>query len=107
MSGLAAGYKMTEVGVIPEGWVVKSLGDCASFRTGPFGSALHKSDYIEDGVPIVNPMHINDGRIEPSRAMSITDSAAKVLSDFRLKTGEVIIGRWGAMGRCAVVKPEQ
>lgn len=100
------GYKQTDLGIIPHDWEVKSLGDCASFRTGPFGSALHKSDYIEDGVPVVNPMHINDGRIEPTRAMSITDGAAKALSDFRLKAGEVVIGRRGDMGRCAVVKPE-
>lgn len=101
------GYQQTDIGVIPRDWDVKSLGDCASFRTGPFGSALHKSDYIDGGVPVVNPMHINDGRIEPTRAMSITETAAKALADFRLKAGEVVIGRRGDMGRCAVVQPEQ
>jgi type I restriction enzyme S subunit len=40
------GYKESEIGVIPTDWDVKPLGDCASFRTGPFGSALHKSDYV-------------------------------------------------------------
>lgn len=39
-------------------WEECALGDHARFRTGPFGSALHKSDYTFDGVPIVNPMHI-------------------------------------------------
>lgn len=101
------GYKQTDIGVIPRDWDVKSLGDCASLRTGPFGSALHKADYIDGGVPVVNPMHINDGRIEPTRAMSITEAAAKALADFRLKAGEVVIGRRGDMGRCAVVRPEQ
>lgn len=101
------GYQQTDIGVIPRDWDVKSLGDCASFRTGPFGSALHKSDYIDGGVPVVNPMHINDGRIEPARGMSITESAAKALADFRLKPGDVVIGRRGDMGRCAVVRPEQ
>ena len=52
------GYKHTEVGVIPEDWNVKLPGELATFRTGPFGSALHKSDYIVDGIPIINPMHI-------------------------------------------------
>jgi type I restriction enzyme S subunit len=101
------GYQQTDIGVIPRDWDVRSLGDCASFRTGPFGSALHKSDYIDGGVPVVNPMHINDGRIEPTRAMSIAETAAKALADFRLKAGEVVIGRRGDMGRCAVVRPEQ
>jgi type I restriction enzyme S subunit len=101
------GYKQTEVGVIPDDWEVKPLGECASFRTGPFGSALHKSDYTNDGIPVVNPMHINDGRIEPTRTMTITEKAAKLLADFRLKAGEIVIGRRGDMGRCAVVMPEQ
>ena len=37
-------YKQTEVGLIPEDWKVKQLGDFAEVKTGPFGSALHQSD---------------------------------------------------------------
>jgi type I restriction enzyme S subunit len=101
---LKAGYKQTEVGIIPEDWEVKRLGEVSSFRTGPFGSALHKSDYTYDGVPIINPMHIVDGQLIPSLAMSITEDTAKRLSDFRLSNNEIIIGRRGDMGRCAVVR---
>jgi len=104
---LRAGYKKTEVGFIPEEWEVKSLGEEATFRTGPFGSALHKSDYTSDGVPVINPMHILDGRLVPTSTMSITEKAAQQLGDFRLKANEIIIGRRGDMGRCAVVKEDQ
>lgn len=98
------GYKRTEVGNIPDDWKTLKLGDMASFRTGPFGSALHKSDYTFDGVPIVNPMHIVDGDIIPTLSMTITGAAARSLADFRLKAGEIVMGRRGDMGRCAVVK---
>ena len=100
------GYKRTEVGVIPEDWEAKKLGELATFRTGPFGSALHKSDYTNDGVPIVNPMHIANGDIFPTRTMTITEPAATKLAEFRLSPGEVVIGRRGEMGRCAVVQKE-
>lgn len=97
------GYKQTEVGVIPEDWDVEPLGTRASFKTGPFGSALHQSDYVDGGIPVINPMHINDGRITPNATMSVSEEAARRLTDFRMKSGEIIIGRRGDMGRCAVV----
>lgn len=100
------GYKRTEVGVIPEDWDARKLGELAGFRTGPFGSALHKADYTNDGVPIVNPMHIVDGELTPTRTMTITESAATKLAEFRLSPGDVVIGRRGDMGRCAVVRQE-
>ena len=106
MSAIPAGYKQTEVGVIPEDWTARKLGELASFRTGPFGSALHKADYTSDGVPIVNPMHIIDGELITSRSMTVTESAATKLAEFRLSPDEVVIGRRGDMGRCAVVRHE-
>jgi type I restriction enzyme S subunit len=101
------GYKQTEVGVIPEDWEVSKLGKHATFKTGPFGSALHKSDYIDGGVPVINPMQIVAGKIQPTPSMAITEDAARKLSDFRLSAGNIVIGRHGEMGHCAFVQPEQ
>jgi type I restriction enzyme S subunit len=75
----------------------------AQVKTGPFGSTLHKSDYKPGSIPVVNPMHINNGIITPSANMAISKAKAKELSDFRLHKGDVIIARRGVMGRCAVV----
>jgi type I restriction enzyme S subunit len=95
------------VGVIPDDWDVKCLGEVARFRTGPFGSALHKEDYTDNGIPIVNPMHIVDAAIVPTHEMSITAHRATELADFRLRQGDIVIGRRGEMGRCAVVAADQ
>lgn len=86
------GYKQTEVGVIPEDWAARKLGALTTFRTGPFGSTLHKSDYTEDGLPVINPMHIIDGQLVPTRTMTITEDAARQLAVFRLREGDVIRG---------------
>jgi type I restriction enzyme, S subunit len=105
--GLRAGYKQTEVGVVPEDWIVTKLGSHATFKTGPFGSALHKSDYVDGGIPVINPMQIVDGKIEPTQSMAITEQAARKLADFRLSSGNILIGRRGEMGRCAFVNENQ
>ena len=99
-----AGYKVTELGVLPQDWEVAKLGKHVAFRTGPFGSALHKSDYVPGGIPIVNPMQIVAGELVPTESMAISKQAAIQLSDFLLSPGDIVIGRRGEMGRCAVVE---
>ena len=87
--------------------LVRLADAIAQIRTGPFGSVLHKHEYIRGGIPLVNPMHIDDGKIIPSQDMTLTNTKAAQLKEFRLKSGDVIIGRRGVMGRCAVVTSEQ
>ncbi|WP_072717859.1 hypothetical protein [Planktothrix tepida] len=67
-----------------------SLSEILSeIKTGPFGSALHKSDYVRGEVPVVNPMHINDGKITHSFEMAVSPKKAQELSEFRLKARDV------------------
>lgn len=101
---IGRGFKKTEAGVIPNDWDAVPLGTLCTFRTGPFGSALHKADYTTGGTPIINPMHILDGKLTPSQEMTISAHAARKLADFALSTDDIVIGRRGEMGRCAVVK---
>lgn len=75
-------------------------------RMGPFGSLLHKSDYIEGGIPLINPMHISGGEIVPDPNFSISQNKAAELENYRLRAGDLVIGRRGEMGRCAVVSEE-
>jgi len=79
----------------------------SEIKTGPFGSALHKSDYVAGEIPVVNPMHINDRKITHSDDMTVSPKKAEQLSDFMLRAEDVVIARRGVMGRCAVVQPEQ
>lgn len=96
-----------ETSIATHPWNEVHLGEIASFRTGPFGSALHKSDYVVGGLPLVNPLHIVDGRIVPDERTSVDPDTAHRLSDFQLAEGDVVMGRRGEMGRCAVVRREE
>lgn len=84
-------------------WPTPRLGEVAEVRIGPFGSLLHKHDYLEGGVPLVNPMHLDGGKIVPDRRHAIAPEKASQLANYRLAEGDVVLGRRGEMGRCAVV----
>jgi type I restriction enzyme S subunit len=75
----------------------------SKIQIGPFGSQLHKEDYIENGIPLINPMHIQNGKICPSPAFSITEEKSESLPNYTLQNGDIIMGRRGEMGRCALV----
>ena len=88
----------------PKGWDKRVLSDEAEIRIGPFGSLLHKGDYIAGGHALVNPSHIIDGKIEPDDELTVSDDKYAELSAYHLFEGDVVMGRRGEMGRCAVVE---
>ena len=88
----------------PKGWVKKALSDEAEIRIGPFGSLLHKEDYVLGGHALVNPSHIIDGQIVPDNELTVSDTKYAELSPYHLFPGDVVMGRRGEMGRCAVVE---
>lgn len=78
-----------------------------TIRIGPFGSALHKEDYISGGIPIVNPKHIVNQQIVFEEKATITEEKASELMAYRLKTGDIVMGRRGEMGRSAPVTEKE
>ncbi|MBN9350876.1 MAG: restriction endonuclease subunit S [Chitinophagaceae bacterium] len=72
-------------------------------QIGPFGSQLHEEDYIENGIPLINPTHIKNGLIVADNSFSILKSKRDSLPNYILKAGDVIMGRRGEMGRCGLV----
>lgn len=93
---------------IPESWKWVRFSELMkAMSTGPFGSMLHKSDYVETGVPLVNPANIVNGRIIASNKMMVSEETVKRLESYKLKPGMIIMGRRGEMGRCAVVSEKE
>jgi len=90
----------------PHGFRKVALSELAEIKIGPFGSLLHKEDYIEGGHPLLNPSHIVDGKAAPDSKLTISDKKYAELEAYHLHTGDVVMGRRGEMGRCAVVPSE-
>lgn len=72
-------------------------------KIGPFGTMLHKEDYINNGVPVINPQHIKAGAIVNSPNISVSRKKALELSSYKLQINDIIMGRRGEMGRVAPV----
>ena len=87
----------------PHGFDKVALSELADIKIGPFGSLLHKEDYIEGGHALVNPSHIIDGKVAPDNKLTVSPEKYEELSAYHLKAGDVVMGRRGEMGRCAVV----
>ena len=90
-----------------KGWEVKKLGEIALVKTGPFGSMLHKEDYIHNGIPLINPIHMKDFHIIADMDFTISDEKAEELDKYILQTDDVIFARRGDIGRCAVVTEKE
>jgi len=89
------------------GWVEKRLGEVAEIRVGPFGSSLHKADYVAKGVPLVNPCHMRNSQIQEHIETQITEGKANELSAYRLREGDIVFARRGEIGRLAFVSSRE
>lgn len=91
--------------IVPAGWAWARLSQAVlTIQIGPFGSLLHKADYVAGAVPLVNPANIRDGRIEPDQDKTVSAATLKRLRGYVMRTGDVVMGRRGEMGKCAVVR---
>ena len=84
-------------------WEKVRLDSVADIKIGPFGSLLHQEDYITGGHALVNPSHIIDGRICTDEKLTISNEKYTELTPYHLQKHDVVMGRRGEMGRCAVV----
>jgi type I restriction enzyme S subunit len=85
-------------------WITQPLRHLlTNLQTGPFGSSLHRSDYVEGGTPVINPASIVGRRIVPSLKMAVGTETVERLASFKLRRGDIVLARRGEMGRCAVV----
>lgn len=90
-----------------KGWEVKKLGDIGLVKTGPFGSILHKEDYISNGIPLVNPIHMKGFRVVADMNFTISNEKAEDLCNYILHKNDIVFARRGDIGRCAVISENE
>lgn len=83
------------------------VGDIANVQTGPFGSQLHKGDYVQYGTPIITVEHLGDNKILHNDTPFVSDEDAQRLSKYSLKEGDIVFSRVGSVDRRAYVSKKE
>lgn len=79
------------------------LRDIADIQTGPFGSQLHKEDYVENGTPIVTVEHLGNRIFTEQNLPKVSDEDKARLKKYVLMEGDIVFSRVGSVDRCSYV----
>ena len=92
---------------IPRDWRIETIGAIADVRTGPFGSALHERDYVEEGTPIVTVEHLSDSGISHENLPLVSDADCSRLGGYSLRPGDILFSRVGSVDRNSIVTEDE
>ena len=82
---------------------IQPLRELADIQTGPFGSQLHKEDYVEIGTPIVTVEHLGNRTFTEQNLPNVSDNDKERLKKYILSTGDIVFSRVGSVDRCSYV----
>ena len=89
-------------------WKEYKLGEIADVQTGPFGSQLHQSDYVDVGIPSIMPINIGDRmNISTDKIVFISKDDAMRLSRYRVEEGDIVYSRRGDVEKCAYINNKE
>jgi type I restriction enzyme, S subunit len=93
-------------------WQSSTLGELAKrdgglIQTGPFGSQLHQAEYRPEGVPVIMPTDIFDGRVLLDHIAYVHETTANRLERHKLKPRTIVLPRRGEITKRAFIRAEQ
>lgn len=89
-------------------WKKVKLGEISlNIQTGPFGSQLHQSDYVDTGVPVIMPKDIINGKICDDTIARISSDLSCKLLKYQVEFEDIIYPRRGDISKCAIVDKNQ
>ena len=81
--------------------------DEAVIKTGPFGTQLKASEYVEHGTPVLNVKNLGYGSVVSQKLDMVGQPTLERLDAHILRKGDIVFGRKGAVDRHAYISEAQ
>jgi type I restriction enzyme S subunit len=92
----------SELGLIPKGWRVGSLGEIADLQGG---YAFKSSSWTESGVPVIKIGSVKPGFVDLTQVSYVDASTAETIPDeYRIPAGSLVVGLTGYVGQVGLVR---
>ncbi len=98
-SSVPAGYRQTEVGVIPKEWEVISLAELSAFITKGSTPTTYGFKWEQSGVLFLRSECVSDDGLDLDKSMFISKAAHSLLRRSEVCDGDVLITITGNVGR--------
>ena len=91
----------SELGMIPEGWKVGTIGDIVEFQNG---FTFSSKDFSENGeYKIITIKSVQDGCLVTEGSSKVTEYPTKMPAYCKLQSGDILLSLTGNVGRCCLV----
>ena len=95
----------SELGLIPKGWRVGTIGDICKFENG---FAFKSESYINNGdYKVITIKNVQDGYLDTNGANSVSIIPDRMPAYCNLNKGDIILSLTGNVGRCCFVTEDK
>jgi type I restriction enzyme S subunit len=75
------------------------ISKIADVQAGPFGTQLHKDEYVDYGIPMLNAKNVGLGIVDLTSVEYVSQEVCDRLPRYVLQEGDIIFGRAGSIER--------
>lgn len=102
MVEMKSGYKMTEVGVIPEDWEVKNVSESCLIKARIGWQGLKKSEYMSSGdYLLITGTDFDNGQVNWKSCAYVSKARYEQDSNIKIRPQDILISKDGTIGKVA------